>query len=54
MADNLNFKKKLMGLPGNLYNFACRLTADRDTFCCFVLFWRLYFVFLGRMVNFVG
>ena len=36
MADNLNFKKKLMGLPGNLYNFACRLTADRDTFCCFV------------------
>ena len=31
MADNLNFKKKLMGLQGNLYNFACRLTADRDT-----------------------
>ena len=30
MADNLTFKQKLLGLQGNLFNFACQLTANRD------------------------
>ena len=31
MADNLSLRDKLVGLQGNLFNFACRLTANRDT-----------------------
>ena len=30
MADKLSFKQRLLGLQGNLYNFACQLTSDRD------------------------
>ena len=30
MADKLSFKQRLVGLQGNLYNFACQLTSDRD------------------------
>ena len=30
MADNSTFKQKLMGLQGNLFNFACQLTSNRD------------------------
>lgn len=31
MADNSTFKQKLIGLQSNLFSFACRLTADRET-----------------------
>lgn len=30
MADNSTLRQKLIGLQDNLFNFACRLTADRD------------------------
>ena len=30
MADKLSFKQRLLGLQGNLYNFACQLTSDKD------------------------
>lgn len=30
MADTSSFKQKLLGLQGNLYNFACQLTANRE------------------------
>lgn len=30
MADNTTFKKKLLGLQSNLYNFACQLTSNRE------------------------
>ena len=30
MADKQQFKDRLLGLQGNLFNFACQLTADRE------------------------
>lgn len=30
MADTLSFKQRLLGLQGNLFNFACQLTSNRD------------------------
>lgn len=30
MADSTVFKQKLLGLQGNLYNFACQLTSNRE------------------------
>ncbi len=30
MADKLSFKQRLLGLQGNLFNFACQLTSNRD------------------------
>lgn len=30
MADTSSFKQRLLGLQGNLYNFACQLTSNRD------------------------
>ncbi len=30
MAETKNFKQRLLGLQGNLYNFACQLTSDRE------------------------
>ena len=30
MTDNQTFKQKLLGLQGNLFNFACQLTANRE------------------------
>lgn len=30
MADKQQFKQRLLGLQGNLFNFACQLTSDRD------------------------
>ncbi len=30
MADSLSFKQKILGLQGNLFNFACQLTSNRE------------------------
>ena len=30
MAEKQQFKQRLLGLQGNLFNFACQLTADRE------------------------
>ena len=30
MADTSTFKQRLLGLQGNLFNFACKLTSNRD------------------------
>ncbi|MBD5348347.1 MAG: sigma-70 family RNA polymerase sigma factor [Bacteroides sp.] len=30
MAEKQQFKQRLLSLQGNLYNFACQLTADRE------------------------
>lgn len=30
MADKQQFKERLLNLQGNLFNFACQLTADRE------------------------
>ena len=31
MSDNFTFKQKLVSMQSNLFNFACRLTSDRET-----------------------
>ena len=30
MTDKLSFKQRLLGLQGNLFNFACQLTSNPD------------------------
>lgn len=30
MTDKLSFKQRLLGLQGNLFNFACQLTSNRE------------------------
>lgn len=30
MADKSTFKQRLLGLQGNLFNFACQLTSNRE------------------------